>query len=132
MAQGFTLRDHRFGRATGEPANALNRGGALCDAESRVKRLDKLDALNQIISDDEQLENSFQNYSKAQAQQYMRYLEPVRSRLLFAAQNRGLAPSLLTRRKKRLLLNVIRCEAHRDLTIEALERDVGSTKERWC
>jgi len=101
----------------------------LCDAESRIERLNNLDALNQIISDDELLENSFQDYSEAQAQQYMRYLEPVRSRLLFAAQNRGLAPSLLTRRQKKLLLNVIRCEAHRDLTIQILEREVGSNRE---
>lgn len=101
----------------------------LCGAESRVKRLDELNALNQIISDDEQLESSFQDYSKAQTEQYLRYLEPVRFRLLFAAQNRGLAPSLLSRRQKRLLLNVIRCEAHRDLTIEILERDVGAKQK---
>jgi len=100
----------------------------LCDAESRVERLDKLDALNQIINDDERLESSFLDYSEAKARQYLRYLEPVRSRLLFAAQNRGLAPTLLSRRQKRLLLNVIRCEAHRDLVLEILDRDVGSAR----
>lgn len=114
---------HFFDQCTDE---ALFR---LCDAESRTERLDCLDALNRIISNDEQLEDSFRNYSKAQAKQYLRYLEPVRSRLLFAAQNRGLAPSLLTRSQKKLLLNVMRCEAHRDLTIEILERDVGSNRE---
>jgi len=100
----------------------------LCDAKTRAERIDNLEKLNQIIRDDEQLENSFQSYSEMQARQYLRYLEPTHSRLILGAQNRGLIPSLLSKRQKRLLLNVIRCEAHRDLVIEMLERDVGCSR----
>jgi len=101
----------------------------LCDSAARTERFGYLDTLNRIINDDELLEDSFRSYSKSQAKRYLRYLEPIRSRLLFAAQNRGLAPSLLTRAHMKLLLNVIRCEAHRDLTIELLEHEVGSNRE---
>lgn len=101
----------------------------LCDGERREQRIREVDALNHIISNDDQLEESFEDYSESQAQVYLRYLEPVRSRLLFAAQNRGLVPSFVSKRTKKLLLNVIRCEAHRDLTIRILEREVGSSRE---
>ena len=97
----------------------------LCDPEYREQRLQDLEKLNQIIGDDEQLESSFREYVATQTQQYSRYLEPTHSRLILGAQSRGLIPSLLTRKQRRLLLNIIRCEAHRDLIIEMLERDVG-------
>jgi poly-gamma-glutamate synthesis protein (capsule biosynthesis protein) len=97
----------------------------LCDDKQKDDRLEYLDTLNLIISDDRQLQNSYQSYSDQQTQRYMRYLEPVKSRVLSAAQSRGWVPSLLTRRQKQLLLNIIRCEAHRDLVLEILERDVG-------
>jgi poly-gamma-glutamate synthesis protein (capsule biosynthesis protein) len=97
----------------------------LCDDKQKDDRLEYLDTLNRIISDDRQLQNSYQSYSDQQTQRYMRYLEPVKSRVLSAAQSRGWVPSLLTRRQKQLLLNIIRCEAHRDLVLEILERDVG-------
>ena len=100
----------------------------LCDPECRDQRLQDLDALNQIISDDERLQNSFREYAATQAKRYLRYLEPTQSRLILGAQNRRLIPSLLSKRQRRLLLNVIRCEAHRDLIIEMLEHDVGYSR----
>lgn len=99
----------------------------LCEDKQKADRLEYLNSLNQIISDDQGLQNSYRSYSEEQTQRYMRYLEPVKSRILSAAQNLGWAPSLLTRRQKRLMLNLVRCEAHRDLVLEVLERDVGLT-----
>ena len=99
-----------------------------CDQRTSDIRQQHLDTLNEIISDDERLERSFEKYSAKQAKRYLRYLEPTRSRLLLAAQNRGLVPSLLSKRQRTLLLNLIRCEAHRELVIEILESDVGNPR----
>lgn len=96
-----------------------------CSPEQKEQRLRDLEALNEIIADDARLEASFRDYAARQAKRYLRYLEPTKNRVILGAQNRGLIPSLLSRRQRRLLLNVIRCEAHRDLVIEMLERDVG-------
>ena len=90
--------------------------------------LQEIDSLNATIKDDERLEHAFRRFVTAQTQRYRRYLEPTSLRLLQAAQNRGLAPSLLSKRKRRLLLNLIRCEAHRELIIEMLEQDVGNSQ----
>jgi len=88
----------------------------------------EIDSLNAIINDDGKLEHSFRKFVIAQSKLYQCFLEPMNIRLLQAAQNRGLAPSLWSKTKLRVLLNLIRCEAHRDLIIEMLEQDVGNSQ----
>ncbi len=82
----------------------------------------KLNELNKQIQDDEFLENSFIEFTRKVQKSYSAFIEPHNYRLLFALQNRGLFPSFLSTSKRRLLLNLIRCEAHRDVLISMLER----------
>lgn len=80
----------------------------------------KMERLNEIIGDDERLEEEFENYCKRSYRMYSSFVEPHSNRLLHALRNRNLAPSMLSRKKKRLLLNLARCEAHRDVLIRTL------------
>jgi hypothetical protein len=80
----------------------------------------KLIELNAIIGDDEMLDVKFEEYCTKSRRLYSSYIEPHSIRILHALRNRNLAPSLLTERKKRLLLNLTRCEAHRDVLIKTL------------
>ncbi|PKD43264.1 CapA family protein [Rhodohalobacter barkolensis] len=80
----------------------------------------KMERLNNIISDDGRLEAEFKNYCERSYRMYSGFLEPHSNRLLHAMRNRNLAPSMLSDKKKRLLLNLTRCESHRDVLIKTL------------
>jgi poly-gamma-glutamate synthesis protein (capsule biosynthesis protein) len=79
----------------------------------RFKR--NINKINDIIADDEQLEEKFQAFCESSSALYNAYIEPHSNRYLHALRKRGFFPSLLNNRKKRLLLNLIRCESHRDI-----------------
>ena len=81
----------------------------------------KMNRLNNLIADDGKLQREFENYCKKSYQMYSGYIEPHSSRILHAMRNRNILPSLLTQRKKKLLLNLTRCEAHRDVLIKTLQ-----------
>lgn len=82
---------------------------------------EKINRLNNIIADDEKLQKEFENYCKKSYRMYSGYIEPHSSRILHALRNRNILPSMLTKRKKNLLLNLTRCEAHRDVLIKTLQ-----------
>ncbi len=86
--------------------------------------LGRLDQLNKIIADDECLMGHFTNYSRENSFRYDLLLEPYKNDLLSFLRKRGCFPSFYSRRKKRILLNVIRCEAHRDVLLAYLEKYV--------
>lgn len=77
--------------------------------------------INEIIEDDGLLAKKFEEYCKNSGRLYNSYLEPHSVRIVHALRNRNLLPSLLSDRKKRLYLNLIRCEAHRDIIIKTLQ-----------
>jgi len=77
---------------------------------------------NRLLQNDAELEERFNRFCESLSGQYSSYLEPHSIRALHALRNRSLAPSLLTKRKKRLLLNLTRCEAHRDVIIKLLKK----------
>lgn len=81
----------------------------------------KMNRLNNLIADDGKLQREFENYCKRSYRMYSGYIEPHSSRILHALRNRNILPSLLTQRKKNLLLNLTRCEAHRDVLIKTLQ-----------
>lgn len=76
--------------------------------------------MNEKIENDAELEKGFSNYCERTRRLYSSYIEPHSVRILHALRNRGFLPSLLTGRKKRLLCNLVRCEAHRDVLIKTL------------
>ena len=78
-----------------------------------------IDSLNRIICDPEMLKNEYQKFVQSK-KSYLSSIEPYSNRYLMALHRRGLLPSLLSKKKKRLLLNLIRCEAHRDVLVGLL------------
>lgn len=78
-------------------------------------------ALNAIISNDDLLQAEFDAYVRRSRTLYSGYLEPHSFRIVRALQRRGLLPSVLSSYKRRLLLNLVRCEAHRDVVSKILE-----------
>jgi poly-gamma-glutamate synthesis protein (capsule biosynthesis protein) len=80
-----------------------------------------LQHLNTVIADNRLLGKKFDEYCDGKKDIYQIYLEPYRNRLLASLRKRGLLPSFFSRQKKRLILNITRCEAHRDILLRSLE-----------
>lgn len=88
---------------------------------AEISAFDKtMKELNGIISDDLKLENEFERFCERSYRIYNSYIEPHSFRILHALRNRNILPSVLSNRKRKLLLNIIRCESHRDILIKTL------------
>lgn len=96
-----------------------------------VFRLDKEEAaefenqiryLNSVIVDDSKLEEKFRDYISSVTPMYDAYIEPYFGRIISALRNRGFFPRFMSRRKRMLLTNIIRCESHREVVLGMLER----------
>lgn len=81
----------------------------------------ELESINLIIVNDELLESHFKNYIERSKRLYSSFIEPYRNRYLHALRNRNLLPSIWSKQKKLYLLNLIRCESHRDVLINLLK-----------
>jgi poly-gamma-glutamate synthesis protein (capsule biosynthesis protein) len=84
--------------------------------------------LNSIISDDARLDELFSTYVTSVSPMYDAYIEPYFGNVISALRNRGIFPRLMSRRKRMLLLNIIRCESHREVVLGLLERTAGTKK----
>jgi poly-gamma-glutamate synthesis protein (capsule biosynthesis protein) len=75
---------------------------------------DKINSYNFIIEDDTKLAKAYDEFVKRMSVQYMAFINPYEGKLssLF---KRGLLPSLFTKNKKLLILNLLRCESHKEL-----------------
>lgn len=87
----------------------------------------KLDQLNSIIADDKRLEREFKVSCEDAHKRYSSYIEPHSFRILHFLRNRNLIPSFLSKRKKLLLLNLTRCEAHREMLTYILTNENSNT-----
>lgn len=92
------------------------------DANERKAFDEELDHLNQIIVDDKQLEAEFQKYCKSVYPMYDAFIEPYFGKYITALRKRGFFPKLMSRRKRLLLLNLTRCESHREVLLRMLKR----------
>ncbi len=102
-----------------------------CDSETLGVRMlkdtekqavtDKIEELNSIIADDLKLEMNFQSFIRIKKKQYQHFLEPHTINFLHGLMGRGYIPSLLSKEKRKLYLNLIRCESHRDVILRILE-----------
>jgi poly-gamma-glutamate capsule biosynthesis protein CapA/YwtB (metallophosphatase superfamily) len=88
--------------------------------QEREQFFTNIASLNAIIADENRLARAFSDYAVQKRERYLSYIEPYRNALLTSLRKRKFIPSFLSNQKKRLLLNITRCEAHRDLLIEIL------------
>ena len=77
--------------------------------------------LNAIILDDQLLENEFNGFYNKVKSKYASFIELYNNKYLNALRKRGLFPSLIRKNKKRLFLNLVRCESHRDILLKLLK-----------
>jgi poly-gamma-glutamate synthesis protein (capsule biosynthesis protein) len=105
----------------------LNVGIELMNENGKELFYNNIKRLNHIIADDTLINAKFKNYCRRVSKMYFSLLEPHSNRLIHFLQNRKFLPSLLSKRKKNLYLNLMRCEIHRDVIINLLDsRDPGN------
>jgi len=94
--------------------------------ESEKDEFEKhLGDLNAIIADEAMLEERFSGHINSVTPMYDAYIEPYFGAFISSLRNRGMFPKLMSRRKRLLLLNIIRCESHREVLLGMLERSTG-------
>jgi poly-gamma-glutamate synthesis protein (capsule biosynthesis protein) len=82
----------------------------------------EIDLRNQLIADDQQLEAEFQKFCNLVLPVYDAFIEPYFGKFITSLRRRGFFPKLMSRRKRLLLLNITRCESHRDVLIRLLKQ----------
>ena len=82
----------------------------------------RITGLNAIIADDKLLEIEFQKYCDKVNPMYDAFIEPYFGKAITSLRKRGLFPKLMGRRKRLLLLNITRCESHRDVLHRLLKK----------
>jgi poly-gamma-glutamate synthesis protein (capsule biosynthesis protein) len=94
----------------------------LTDAETRSFH-DEIERLNSIIADDSRLEAEFRSFCDSVSPMYDSFVEPYFGRFITALRSRGFLPKLMSKRKRLLLLNIIRCESHREVLTAMLGKN---------
>jgi poly-gamma-glutamate synthesis protein (capsule biosynthesis protein) len=92
------------------------------NAEETKTFTKEINRLNPIIADDNQLEAEFQRYCTSVFPMYDAFIEPYFGKYITALRKRGLFPKLMSKRKRLLLLNLTRCESHRDVLLRMLKQ----------
>lgn len=96
--------------------------------ETELKDIEfRIYSWNKIISSDADLQDHFDKWVQTNKKQYLSYFEPHNFRLVRLLQRKNLLPSLWSSRKKEYMLNLVRCEAHRDVLISILENENSNT-----
>ncbi len=98
-------------------------GVKLLGGEQLNAFLENIKVMNEIIADDEALGIEFGRYCARVKKMYLSFLEPHSLQLLHVLQSRKFFPSFLSRKKRTLYSNLIRCESHRDVLIYLLDQD---------
>ncbi len=80
-----------------------------------------IEGRSKIIADDMKLDQSYQQYVEKVAPMYDAFIEPYFGRIHTALRQRGFLPNMMNRKKRLLLMNLIRCEAHRDVLMKLLK-----------
>lgn len=83
----------------------------------------KIAELNDIISNDEKLEESFNRIASKKKDYVYGFMRPYSSRIMNSLYYRGLLPSFLTNQRKIIASSIINCETHRDALIYNLLED---------
>jgi poly-gamma-glutamate synthesis protein (capsule biosynthesis protein) len=82
----------------------------------------RITELNAIIADDKLLEIEFNKYCEKVNPMYDAFIEPYFGKTITSLRKRGLFPKLMGKRKRLLLLNITRCESHREVLQRLLKK----------
>ena len=98
----------------------------LTNEETRNIKLE-MDKLNKIIISDDLLKMEFNKWVQMNIKQYNYYLEPHNINIISSLQNRNYFPSFWSSKKRKYLLNLIRCESHKEVLISILKNENSNT-----
>jgi poly-gamma-glutamate synthesis protein (capsule biosynthesis protein) len=101
--------------------NDTQAGIEILEGEERSSVFEHIEELNGIISQDDALEKRFRERCKSQSNMTLSRLQPYSNRYLVAMNKRGLLPDVLSKNKRKLLTNLIRCESHREVLLSVLK-----------
>lgn len=79
-----------------------------------------IERLNYVIGDDALLNESFKQWMRMNLSRYKSYLSPYSNRYLRYLCRLGLLPNNLTKDRKNVLYDMIKCESHNDIIIKIL------------
>lgn len=82
----------------------------------------EMERLNLIIVDDNSLHSEFIRYCHSVFPMYDAFIEPNFGKYVAFLRKRGMFPRFLSHRKRLFLLNLARCESHRDVLIRMLSK----------
>ena len=88
--------------------------------KNRTPFNDEIDRLNQIISNDELLSEYFSIFAQGLKNKLLLYFEPYDNRYLRALRRRGIIPPFANKNNIKLISNIVRCEAHKDVLLKIL------------
>ena len=107
--------------------NYHSTGVRLLTNEEKIYFDREIENLNSVIHDDLLLRSRLNEFIETElSKTYRSFLEPFSSLPVRVFQKLGVLPGLLSKKKKRLYLNLVRCEAHRDVLIKILNDDSNS------
>lgn len=89
------------------------------------KILTELHNLSSVIADSCLLEDRFNEFSEKAALSRLSLLQPWQGRILGWLYGHGLLPDLLSHEWKKRALNLFRCESHREVLLNYLEKQVN-------
>lgn len=92
------------------------------DEKEKILFDEKLAQLSAVISDDKKLGAAFDVYCSSVKRMYDAFIEPNFGKTIASLRARGFFPKLMSKRKRLLLLNLARCEAHRDVLLNLLSK----------
>jgi hypothetical protein len=104
-------------------------GVFLLNESERKSFLEKLEDLNKKIDDDVLLMEEWNKLIESRRKYYLIEYEAFSFKLYKLLRYKNLLPGFLSTSKKLSFLNITRCEAHRDLVIEALKREIYGKHE---
>lgn len=95
---------------------------ALQDFEVKLKKY------SEIINDDQKLREEYKKFAEKMGLQYLAFMNPYEGKLssLF---KKGFLPSVYSKKKILLLLNLIRCESHKYLLEHILKEKIKNAKK---
>jgi len=96
---------------------------SLLEGEEKKEVFEQIENYSSIIADGKMLDSKWNEFIDRQSRMYLSYwshLSYVKNRYLNAAIRR-LIGNMMNKKGASLYLNLVRCEAHRDLSVEVLK-----------
>lgn len=82
----------------------------------------QIEVFNANIKSEDDLSTSFENFCRQNREFRISQISPYSSRILQAVCRRGLLPTFVNKIKRLSLLNIMRCESHRDVMLNVLKK----------